>query len=83
MSTDAPYPDCSQDEARTFDVRELEEPPFGPIVGQLDELEAGGCLVLINSFEPEPLYDVLESRGLTYETRQVGPDEWRVTIAHE
>lgn len=65
---------------RELDVREIDGPPFEDIMAALDELPDGGTLVLVNSFEPEPLYDVLERRGFAYETEAVDDDEWRVTI---
>ena len=64
---------------RTLDVRQVDE-PFDRIVEALETLPADGTLVLINSFEPEPLYGVLEARGFEHETRQVGPEEWRVEV---
>jgi uncharacterized protein (DUF2249 family) len=75
-------PDDIPSEVRALDVRELDEPPFAPIVDALEELAPGETLLLVNSFEPEPLYDVLSERGFTYETEQVGPAEWHVAIRH-
>ncbi|UHH24365.1 DUF2249 domain-containing protein [Halobacterium noricense] len=34
--------------------------------------------LLVNSFDPEPLYGVLVDCGFTYETKQVAADEWPV-----
>jgi uncharacterized protein (DUF2249 family) len=65
---------------RELDAREIDGEPFGEIVAALGELPEDGSLVLYNSFEPEPLYGVLESRGFAYETEQVADDEWRVWI---
>ncbi|WP_262177371.1 DUF2249 domain-containing protein [Haloarcula laminariae] len=65
-----------------LDVREVEGEPFGDIVAALDELDEGATLELVNSFEPEPLYDVLTTRGFEYESEQVTPEEWRVRIRH-
>ncbi len=67
---------------RTLDAREVDGPPFQPIVDALSELGPEETLLLINSFEPEPLYDVLAERGFAYETRQEGPEEWHVVIEH-
>ena len=67
---------------RTLDVRDVEGEPFDRIVEALESLPEGGTLTLINSFEPEPLYGVLEARGFDHETRRAGPEEWRVVIAH-
>jgi len=65
---------------RTLDAREIDGEPFGEIMGILEKLRADETLLLINSFEPEPLYSVLEDRGFTYETTQVDSDEWHVRI---
>ena len=67
---------------RTLDVRELDGEPFGDILAALDALEEGNRLLLINSFEPKPLYDVLERRGFTYEATAVEPDRWEIRIEH-
>jgi uncharacterized protein (DUF2249 family) len=78
MSTgDEPTGTTSAD--RTLDVRRIEE-PFGRIVEELESLPEGGTLTLVNAFEPEPLYAVLDARGFDHETRRAGPDEWRVTV---
>ena len=68
---------------RTIDTRTLEEPPFGPILAALDDLGEDESLLVINSFEPEPLYDVLADRGFAHETERISADEWRVRIAHD
>ena len=72
MSTDTPD--------RTLDAREIAGEPFSDIVAELDALGADETFVLVNSFEPEPLYQVLERRGFTYDTDRVDDDEWRVEI---
>ncbi|WP_276272167.1 DUF2249 domain-containing protein [Haloarcula litorea] len=65
---------------RRLDVREVEGEPFGRIVSELGELDGDECLLLVNSFEPVPLYDVLDERGYDHETTQVADDEWHVEI---
>jgi uncharacterized protein (DUF2249 family) len=65
-----------------LDVRNVEGEPFGDIVAALQELDEGATLELVNSFEPEPLYDVLTTRGFEYESEQVAADEWHVRIRH-
>lgn len=65
-----------------LDVREVEGEPFGDIVGALDALDETETLTVINSFEPVPLYAVLDRRGFTHEAEQVADDEWRVRIEH-
>ncbi|MFB6165860.1 MAG: DUF2249 domain-containing protein [Haloarculaceae archaeon] len=67
---------------RELDAREIDGEPFGDIVAALEALPTGETLLLINSFEPEPLYDVLGDRGFTYRTTQAAPDEWHVAIEH-
>ncbi|MFB6295648.1 MAG: DUF2249 domain-containing protein [Halobacteriales archaeon] len=65
---------------RTLDARDIDGEPFSEIMETLEALGGDDSLLLINSFEPEPLYDVLEQRGFTYETTRIGSDEWRVRI---
>ncbi len=74
MSTDTPD--------RSLDARQIDGEPFSDIVAELDALGDDETFVLVNSFEPEPLYDVLEQRGFTYETERVADDEWQVEIEH-
>ena len=66
-----------------LDAREIDGEPFSDIVAELDALDDGETLLLVNSFEPEPLYDVLADRGFAYETEQAAADEWRVYITPE
>ncbi|WP_255151248.1 DUF2249 domain-containing protein [Halorarius halobius] len=70
----------SQD-VRELDAREVGGEPFGTIEEALQSLPEDGRLVLVNGFEPEPLYAVLDRRGFSYEAEQVD-GEWRVTIEH-
>ncbi|MFB6142432.1 MAG: DUF2249 domain-containing protein [Halorientalis sp.] len=70
------------DADRTLDVREVQGEPFEDIVAALERLPPDETLVLVNSFEPEPLYSVLETRGFEYRTTQVAADEWHVEIEH-
>lgn len=70
------------DADRRLDVREIEGEPFGEIMAALEDLPADESLLLINSFEPEPLYDVLEREGFTHETTNPDPDRWHVQIEH-
>lgn len=48
----------------------------------LSEEEDDETLVLINSFEPNPLYNVLRQRGFTHETTQRVDEEWYISITH-
>ncbi|GAA0522836.1 Uncharacterized conserved protein [Halorubrum aquaticum] len=85
MSTDLPDP---SDANRRLDAREIDGEPFGDIMAALEDLPEGESLLLVNGFEPEPLYDVLERRGFRYETTRKEPtgDDgaavWHVEISH-
>jgi uncharacterized protein (DUF2249 family) len=66
-----------------LDVRDRDDSPFPVISDALDDLGPDESLRLGNSFEPEPLYDVLADRGFDHETERVDDDEWHVTIERE
>lgn len=74
--------DTADDETRELDARKIDGEPFSDIMAALQSLPKGETLVLVNSFEPEPLYNVLEQQGFTYETAHVADDEWHVSITH-
>lgn len=74
--------ETADDRTRELDAREIDGEPFSDIMAALNTLPEDGRLVLINSFEPEPLYTVLEQRGFVYETSQAADDEWHVLITH-
>lgn len=65
---------------RELDVRDVDGEPFGQIMTTLNQLGADETLLLINSFEPVPLYNVLDERGFAYEPEQITEDEWHVRI---
>ena len=65
---------------RTLDVRDIDGEPFGDIMAALDDLSPGESLLLVNSFEPEPLYPVLTNRGYAFESEQVDSNEWHIDI---
>jgi len=71
------------DPGHVLDAREIDGEPFGSIMDALDDLAADEQLLLVNSFEPVPLYSVIEQRGYTHETEQVDADEWHIVIEHE
>jgi uncharacterized protein (DUF2249 family) len=73
--------DVSREATRTLDAREIDGEPFGAILAALEDLPAEGTLELVNSFEPEPLYGVLDDRGFVHETERVADDEFRVYIS--
>lgn len=66
---------------QTLEAREVDGEPFSAITAALEELGDEETLLLVNSFEPDPLYDVLDRRGFRYETSQVD-GEWHVKIRH-
>lgn len=72
----------ANDGTRELDVREVDGEPFSDIMAALDALPEDETLVLINSFEPEPLYSVLDRRGFAYETSRDSDDTWHVEIVH-
>jgi len=74
--------DTADETERRLDVRAIDGEPFGDIVATLSDLGQDETLLLINSFEPVPLYDVLEQRGYVHETTQVADDEWHIRIEH-
>jgi uncharacterized protein (DUF2249 family) len=76
MSADSPA-----GATRRLDAREIDGEPFSDIMRALSDLGVDETLLLINSFEPKPLYAVLNHRGFVYETAPVGPDEWHVRIS--
>ena len=63
-----------------LDARDIDGEPFGAIMAALDAVGEEESLLLINSFEPEPLYEVLANRGYDCETTEVAPDEYHVEI---
>lgn len=67
---------------QVLDVREVDGEPFGDIMTALEDLNPSETLLLINSFEPVPLYDVLLERGFEHETTQVSEAEWHVEISY-
>lgn len=67
---------------RELDARAIDGEPFQDITAALDDLPDDETLILVNSFEPEPLYQVLADRGFEHRTTQAAPDEWYVEIEH-
>jgi uncharacterized protein (DUF2249 family) len=75
--------DGRHDHAEVIDAREIDGEPFSAIMAALDELAPDETVLLINSFEPTPLYDVLGERGFDYQTTRVDGEEWHVEIRRE
>lgn len=66
-----------------LDVRPLVaagQPPLGPILAAVDQLEPGMAFRLIAPFEPAPLYQLLGRRGFSHEVRETGDGAWEITF---
>jgi len=69
--------------ARVVDVREdirRGDEPFDRIMSAVAALADGEDLVIINLFEPVPLYGLLAQQGFTHETDRTVEGDWRVTF---
>ena len=69
--------------SRVVDVREniqRGEEPFDRIMQAVAGLTDDQELVVINVFEPVPLYGVLAGQGFTHETTRTAEGDWRVTF---
>lgn len=63
--------DMSHLEKITLDVRPIlnsGEDPFNKIMAQLKTMNKQQCLLIINTFEPIPLLNILKDKGYSYET---------------
>lgn len=70
---------------RIVDVREdirRGQEPFDRIMQAVASLAAGEELVIINLFEPAPLYGVLGQQGFSHETARTPEGDWCVTFRH-
>jgi uncharacterized protein (DUF2249 family) len=66
-----------------LDVREdiaAGREPFGKIMAAVKSLAPAQPLVLVNSFEPVPLYGVLEQQGFAHQAERAADGAWRVTF---
>lgn len=71
-------------DAFILDVRpyhERGEEPFGAIMDAVASLEPGRALLLINSFEPTPLYRVMDRKGYEHECTRVADGEFHIRFA--
>lgn len=67
-----------------LDVRAFQErgeEPFETIMAAIQGLGTEDTLVLINTFEPLPLYRVMEGKGFQHRAEQVEPGTWRVLFS--
>ncbi len=68
---------------RVVDVRDdiqRGQEPFDRIMGAVADLGEGEELVILNVFEPVPLYGVLAQQGFAHETVRTPEGDWRVTF---
>ena len=64
-----------------LDVRSLAMTQrFSAIFGKLEELPEGDTLLLINDFEPVPLFAALDNKGYACQSLQVNEVDWHVKI---
>lgn len=54
--------------------------PFGDIMAAAAHLGPGDSLRLINTFEPVPLYGIMNAEGFAQEARQEGESRWVITF---
>lgn len=59
---------------------EARQEPFDKIMAAVEALEPNQELIIINSFEPRPLYSVLGKRGFEHRTEQREDGSWHVTF---
>ena len=65
----------------TIDVREdirLGREPFERIMAAVAQLEPSDTLLLINSFEPLPLYRVMEQNGFAHWAERTADGTWKI-----
>jgi uncharacterized protein (DUF2249 family) len=61
------------------DIRRGDE-PFDRIMQAVAALEDDQELVIVNVFEPVPLYSVLAQRGFSHETTRTAEGDWRIVF---
>ena len=61
------------------DIRQGKE-PFQKIMQAVQSVPPGGRLVLLNIFEPVPLYGVLGGKGFTHTTERTPEGDWKITF---
>ena len=70
----------------TLDVREdirQGREPFERIMTAVGRLEPRDTLLLINSFEPLPLYRVMEQNGFTHWAERTADGGWKIYFRRE
>ena len=59
------------------DIRQGKE-PFEKIMAAVSQLEPGDTLLLINSFEPLPLYRVMAQNGFSHWAERTADGAWKI-----
>lgn len=54
--------------------------PMPPINTAVNRMEAGGVIGIKHKWEPQPLFDIWDLRGLDYWTKQISADEWHIYV---
>ena len=71
----------SQDVRKVIDARNLQPPePMELTLAALDDIDAGGEIVLLLYREPFPLYGILERNGYTHETESSADGTFSIRI---
>lgn len=71
--------------AEELDVRPFQqrgEEPFSAIMAATRRIPRGAVLLLRNTFEPTPLYDVLGQRGFDHWAQKWADDNWEIRFLH-
>ena len=74
------------DKTVTLDVREdirQGREPFERIMAAAGTLQPDDTLLLINSFEPLPLYRVMAQNGFTHWAERTAEGDWKVYFRRE
>ncbi len=54
--------------------------PMPPINIAVNTSKPGDVIGIIHKWEPQPLYDIWESRGLDFWAQQIEPDVWHIFV---
>jgi uncharacterized protein (DUF2249 family) len=68
-------------DAITVDVRDdirAGREPFGRIMAAVNAVQDGQHVILINIFEPVPLYAVMSERGFDHTTTRTADGDWQI-----
>jgi len=75
------HTETSGDKIVTVDVREdirAGREPFQKIMAAVQRLQPDETLLLINCFEPRPLYRVMAQNGFSHWAEQTADGDWKV-----